>query len=59
MTEKRRREIAQIAAKAYMRVMEMEEIPEDAKEFDYFLSVLLQKISVDLAHYLGEDLKQE
>lgn len=56
MTTKRRREIAQIAAAAYVRALEIDGVPDDNKEYDYFLSVLVQKISIDLAaNYIGQD----
>ena len=55
MTVKRRREVAQIAAAAYARALETVGVPDDNKEYDYFLSVLMQKISVDLSNYIGED----
>ncbi len=47
MTEQRARKIAALAA--------IEDAPEDNKEYDYFLSVLMQKISVDLSKFLRED----
>lgn len=58
MTQKRRREIAKIAAAAYAKIMEMKEIPDANEEFDYFLTTLMMKISVDLYNYLGEDLEE-
>lgn len=55
MTVEKRRKIAQIAAKAYTRMLESDDIPESNEEYDYFLSVLLQKISLDLSNFLAED----
>lgn len=55
MTVEKRRKIAQIAAKAYARMLEGDDIPESNEEYDYFLSVLLQKISLDLSNFLAED----
>lgn len=55
MTVEKRHKIAQIAAKVYVRMLEGDDIPESNEEYDYFLSVLLQKISLDLSNFLAED----
>lgn len=58
MTAEKRRKIEQIAAKAYVRMLDGDDIPESNEEYDYFLSVLLKKISLDLVIFLGDDLTE-
>ena len=54
MTEKRAREIEQLAAKAYRDIVNAAETKTN-EEYDYFLVVNMQKIAIDLPQFLRDD----
>lgn len=54
MTEKRAREIEQLAANAYRDIVNAVEI-ETNEEYDYFLAIVMQKIAIELPHFLRDD----
>ena len=54
MTEKRAREIEQLAANAYKDMVDAAEV-ETNEEYDYFLAIVMQKIAVELPHFLRDD----
>lgn len=57
MTNKRRRQIAQIAALAYCKALSIPELNDlTNEECTYFMTVLLKKIALDVEQNLAYDL---
>lgn len=54
MTEKRAREIEQLAAKAYTDIINAVEVKTN-EEYDYFLAIIMQNIAVNLPRFLRDD----
>lgn len=57
MTNKRRRQIGQIAALAYCKALSIPELNDlTNEEYTYFMTVLLKKIALDVERCLADDL---
>lgn len=54
MTEKRAREIEQLAANAYRDIVNAVDFKAN-EEYDYFLAIIMQNIAVNLPHFLRDD----
>ncbi len=54
MTEKRAREIEQLAANAYRDIINAAEVKTN-QEYDYFLVIIMQNIAVNLPQFLRDD----
>lgn len=54
MTEKRAREIEQLAADAYRNIVNAAEVKTN-QEYDYFLAIVMQNIAVNLPRFLRDD----
>lgn len=54
MTEKRAREIEQLAANAYRDIVNAVDFKTN-EEYDYFLAIVMQNIAVNLPHFLRDD----
>ena len=54
MTEKRAREIEQLAANAYRDIVNAAEVKTN-QEYDYFLAIIMQNIAVNLPRFLHDD----
>lgn len=54
MTEKRAREIEQLAAKAYTDIINTVDAKTN-EEYDYFLAIIMQNIAVNLPRFLRDD----
>lgn len=63
MNAKRRRKIEQIAGKMYMKALDVDTTIDGKTisdfEFDYLLTILIQKISTDLRQFIAHDINSD